>query len=235
MVRRFTRKKRKESLRLSYGVVILPKGTHLYHISGEKLCTLPNKPVLFTTLHPSEWYMEDTYISVIELQRDVSLLFMIKAIHRLRIISALNDYLGIPNSNLQKQNYNKIKEWLPFFHKENLDGWFSSIENKSAVEFAIMNDINILKIVNCIPIRFNWNNSSYNKDMIIIPKQWGTEYPISSIKIPVTFILNRRYKPMIETYRKQIEDEDPRGTAFSILLENAKVIYFDSPLETIRW
>jgi len=235
--RRTTRKRRPKLLRSSYGVVILPKGTKLYHISFDKLCTLSDKsdrPLLFTTLHPSEWYMEDTHVSVIELQRDVTLLFMVKMIHKLRVISALNDYLGVPCSNLLKQNCNKIKKWMPFLQKENLDGWFSSIENRSAVEFAIINNPYVLKIIDCIPIRFNWNNSSLRSDFTVVPKQWGTTYPISSLKIPLKFILNSRFKPMIDTYKKEIM-EDPGSTAFSIILENADISYFDAPVNSILW
>jgi len=223
--------KRPHPLKLSYGVVILPKGTRLYHTNIGKACSY--KPVLFSTLHPSEWYMENAYVSIIELQRDISLLFMVKMIYKLRVISAFNDYLGIPNSNLIKQNYNKIKE--DHLEKEQLDGWFSSIENKTTVEFAIINTPSVLKIIDCVPIRFNWNNSSYANDMTLIPKKWGTEYPISSVEIPIKCILNSRFKPMIEEYQKQISEEDPRGTAFSILLENADISYFDAPLEKIQW
>jgi len=241
-IKRFTRKrtslshKKKESpLRTSYGIVRLPKGTRLYHMSANPFCETPIKPILFTTLHPSEWYMEGTYISVFELQTEVILLFMVKTIHTLRVISALNDFLGIHSSNLAKQNYTRILQWIPSLEKEHLDGWFSSIENKSTVEFAILNRPSVLKLVECIPIRFNWNNSSYTDTMEIIPKQWGTTYPISSLQLPVKFILNSRFKSMIEAYKSQIDKEDPRGTVFSILLENAEISYFDAPIEKIQW
>jgi len=38
---------------------------------------------------------------------------------------------------------------------------------------------------------------------------------------------------MIELYQKQITEEDPRGTAFSVLVENADISYFDAPLESV--
>lgn len=223
------------NIKTSYGTVILPKGTRLYHSSITKLCELPNKPVLFMTLHPSEWYAEDSHISIIELQRDVTLLFMVKYIHRMRLYSSLNNYLENENSNLAKMNYEKIKCWLPFLKKENLDGWFSSIENKTAIEFAVLNDPSILKIVECLPITFNWVNSSYNNNMEIIPKQWGNKYLISSLKLPIKFVLNSRFKSQIEAYEKQVAEEDPYGTAFSVLLKNAEIKYINAPLETIKW
>lgn len=204
-------------------------------MSVKERCTLPSKPLVFTTLHPSEWYMEDTYISVIELQRDVKLLFMINAIHRLRILSALNTFIEDNNLNLAKQNSTKIQKWLPRFQEAGLDGWFTSIENKSTIEFAIRTDPSVLKILECHPIRLNWKNSWYTQDMNIIPKNWGTAYPLSSLEKPVKFILNSRFKPMIEAYQKQIAEEDPRGTAFSVLLENAEISYFDAPVEKVKW
>jgi hypothetical protein len=222
-------------LKTSYGVVILPKGTILYHSSTNKLCTLPSKPVLFMTLHPSEWYSEESHISVVELQKEVSLLFMVKYIHKMRIISSLNNYLGNQNTNLAKMDYEKIKCWIPFLKKENLDGWFSSIENKTAIEFAILNDPANLKIMECLPITFNWNNSTYNNSMELVPKKWGSKYLISSLTNPVKFILNSRYKQQIEDYHKQIKEEDPEGTAFSVLLKNAEITYIDAPLEIIKW
>ncbi len=220
-------------LRTSYGIVILPKGTKLYHVSINKRCTLPQKPVIFMTLHPSEWYSEDSHISVVELQRDVTLLFMVKDIYRMRVYSSLNNYLE-NETNLAKMNYKRIKCWVPFLKNENLDGWFSSIENKTAIEFAIINDPAVLKIIDCLPITFNWSNTNYNGG-ILVPKNWGSKYPISSRTFPVKFILNSRFKPQIENYQEQIAKEDPNGTAFSILLKNAEFEYFDAPLETIKW
>ncbi len=235
---RKTRKKmrpRTGSLRNSYGVVILPKGTRLYHASIKNLCTLPNKPVLFMTLHPSEWYTEDSYISVIELQREVTLLFMIRNIRRMRIFSALNNYLGIDNSNLYKMNSTKISGWLPYLRNENLDGWFCSIENKGTVEFAITNDPTILKIVECKTIKRDWINVNYTENMNLIPKRWGNQYPLSSSTIPIRFVINRQFQNQIESYQKEVAEDDPCGTAFSVLLENAIIEYIDAPVNTIHW
>lgn len=235
-IQRKTRKRMKRgNLQTSYGIVKLPKGTRLYHLSTNKLCTLPQKPILFMTLHPSEWYLEDSYISVIELQRDITLLFMINQIYRMKIYSSLTNYLKTQNTNLAKTDYNRIKCWIPYLQKENLEGWFSSIENKTAIEFAVLNDPLILKIVECLPIQFNWANTRYSKDMNLIPKKWGTTYPISSLTNPIHMILNRRFQPQIEAYKAQVAEEDPEGTALSILLKNASITYIDAPVDTIKW
>lgn len=225
-------------LRSSYGTITLPKGLRLYHASTSNLCKLPTntaKPVLFMTLHPSEWYMEDAHISVVELQRDVTLLFMIRHIRQLRIISSLNDFLGKPNSNLAKMNYDNIKKWIPMLQEESLDGWFSSIENKMTIEFAVMNNDLNLKLIECLPIRYNWANASYNNDMSIVPKNWGTVYSIHTRILPIQMHLHERFRDQIEAYKQKIQDEDPDGTAFSLLLDNATVTYFSGPIDRIHW
>lgn len=220
------------ALRSSYGTVVLPKGLRLYHASTSSICKLPEKPVLFMTLHPSEWYMEGAHISVIELQRDVSLLFMVKFIRNLKIVSSLNDFLGKPNSNLAKMNYDNIKKWLPYLEKESLDGWISSIENKTAIEFAIIND-SALKLVECLPIQFNWTNSTYNET--IVPKNWGTVYPIHTRSLPIHISLHSRFRDQIERYVDTVREEDPYGTGLSVLLDNATISYFDGPVKSIHW
>lgn len=223
------------SLRDQYGVVILPKGFRLYHTSSTKLCSIPPiKDFLFTTLHPSDWYSDDCFITTIELLRDVTLFFMIGRIHKLKLQSALYNLLDTPRVNMIKMNPQKIKEWIPFFEKENLDGWFSSIESKTSIEFVLRNDSSIFKILSCSPITYNWNNSYY-RDNSLVPKVWGEEYPISSFTHPVGFILHSRFRPQIENYIQQIENEDPFGTTFYILLKNAVIEYIDSPLQKIRW
>jgi hypothetical protein len=42
-------------LRTAYGSVIIKKDTILYHTTDEEFSYRPNKPMLFTIIHPSEW------------------------------------------------------------------------------------------------------------------------------------------------------------------------------------
>ncbi len=221
------------SLRTSYGSIKLQKGSILYHYSNKPLYEISNEiPFLYMTLHPSEWFSNHGYITTIELERDVTLLFMVKQIHKLRVYSSLNNYLGVPNSNLMKRDSNMIKCWIPYLVKENLDGWFSSIENKLAVEFVILSDPSVLKIMKTEPIRVTWYNANYNSNMELIPKNWGTTYAISFFSI---LILNSRFKEQIDSYLQQIKEEDPDGTIFSILLQRSIIYYIDAPLEEIKW
>lgn len=221
-------------LRSSYGYIVLPKGMRLYHVSIKSQCDLPKKSIVFTTYHPSEWYFEDTFVSVIELQRDVHLLFMIDLIRNMRIYSALNTLLGIPNSNLMKMKSDNCTLWSNYLQAEQLDGWFTAIENKSPVEFAIRNDPTILQLISCEPLQHNWRNSYYSMtNDTIIPKNWGTLYPIYNEK-HVQFFIPKRYEQMIELYKKQVEEEDTNGTALYLLLKNGKITYTNKPFTKIQ-
>jgi hypothetical protein len=71
--------------------------------------------------------------------------------------------------------------------------------------------------------------------MELIPKNWGTKYKISSYNNPIKFILNSRFKPQIEEYIRVVSEQDIDGTAFSLILKNADISYFDAPLEKIDW
>ena len=177
------------------------------------------------------------FVSTIELQTDVSVLFMVESIRGMRVYSALTTFLGKNGSNLAKMKTENLLKWIPLLQKENLHGWFSSIENKTAVEIALMNDDSVIKIVDCKPLQYNWTNSKYNNvfgSFSLVPKKWGT-YEISTMSRPVKIRLNRRFQSQIEEYQKRVEEEDLRGTAFSVLLENAEISYFDAPLQKCVW
>lgn len=225
----------KHKLRKSYGTIKLQKGTILYHTNNQPLLKIsPEFSLLFTTLHPSDWEFGD-YIYTIELQKDITLLFMIENIKNDILHSVLHKFLGnsSSNSNMKKTNKNNIKCWIPYLKQENLDGWFTSIENKLAVEFAILSDLSILKIINYSVLNsYNWKNVNNDK---IISKNWGTKYPISSLTKPVTMNLNSRFKTQIKEYKKYIKKQHLGGTVFSIMLTNAKIKYFEAPTEEILW
>jgi len=143
------------------------------------------------TLHPSEWYVEDCNVSVIELQREVILDFRVERIHGMRIFSTRSQ--GTQDGH----------------------GWFSSINNRTSVMFAVVNDPSVVKVVECAPILYDWTNTS--------PKNWGTTYRVTTA--PIRFVLNSRYKPQIEEYEMEGTD-----AAFSVLLKTASIEYFDAGL-----
>ena len=58
-------------LKKSYGVMKIKEGSILYHASDKKFKYNTNKPMLFCTFHPSEWYSK--YITRIRIKKDISL------------------------------------------------------------------------------------------------------------------------------------------------------------------
>jgi hypothetical protein len=107
--------------------------------------------------------------------------------------------------------------------EENLDGWLASIENRSHVEVAIVNDPNIFEVISFEPLRKNWRNGNC---LGRIPecKNWGTLYPISSRSLPIVFQLNKKYKRLIEEYIQYgLESKYPFEYAFQVVFENATI------------
>ena len=131
----------------SYGKVIIPKESILYHTSDE-LFDFKNKndkPMLFCTFHPSEWDSMNEYVTFIKLKKDVSLLFMINECKKAKIFSSLNLFTNHPNLNLAKKDEKQLFCYVNELIKENLDGWISSIENKTSIEVSLINDSNIFE------------------------------------------------------------------------------------------
>lgn len=184
------------------------------------------------TFHPSEWiFNNDVHISVVEIQRDAELFFMVEAIRRGRIFSALRYLLsGAHSNNLLKTNNALVNTWMPKLNEAGFDGWFTSIENKGEVEVAIKNEPGLLKLVECGPVQRDWINAPLGPGETILPKIWGTRYPLKPGRRPIRFYLNRRFESMIEEYKSRAEEEGLGGTAFSILLGFANVSYFDAPV-----
>ena len=210
-------------LRTAYGSVIIKKDTILYNTTDEEFSYRPNKPMLFTTIHPSEWVGINDYVVKIQLKRDVELLFMISGFKKIFIFSSLN--------NLSKQSDKKLKCFVEKLKEQNLDGWFSSIENKSHIEVTIINDSDIFEPVSFEPLHRNWRNGN-NLNGKKNYKNWGNIYPISSRMIPVIFNLNIRYKSMINEY---IQFGLKSKYLFEYALENAIIKYHEGSDEEIKW
>ena len=141
----------------------------------------------------------------IRLKRDIKVLFFINGFRKHYVLS--------------NQEEKKSPEFLEKLEKENLDGWLASIENRSHVEVAILNDSSIFEAISFEPLRKNWRNGNCLGG---IPecKNWGTLYPISSRTIPIFFQLNEKYKQLIEEYIKYGLEY-----AFQVILENSNIQY----------
>ena len=216
-------------LREEYGEMIIKEDSILYHTSDELFEYRNNseKPMLFCTFHPSDYSGDDnTYVHIIRIKKDISLLFMIDCIGKTHIFSALNKLINHPKKNLAKTENKVLTEITKDLKNENYDGWFSSIENKSHVEVALINNKNIYEIIETKKLKRNWSNGYYNNNNSIIKKNWGKIYKISCIEIPVILNINKKYKKMIDEYKEyEIKSKFPLEYIFQIILDNAIIYY----------
>ena len=189
-------------LKSTYGSLIIGKDTILYHITDKDFSYKPEKKLLFTIFHPSEWIGYDSeYIVRIRLKRDIEVLFFISGFRKHYVLS--------------NQEEKKSPEFFENIVKENLDGWLASIENRSHVEVTILNDSSIFEAVSFEPLRKNWRNR-HCLGGISECKNWGTLYPISSSSLPIVFQLNEKYMRLIEEYIQYGLEY-----AFQVILKNA--------------
>lgn len=194
-------------LKSNYGSIIIKKYTILYHLTDEEFSYKPEKKLLYTIFHPSEWIGYDSeYVARIQLKRDIEVLFFITGFRKHYVLS--------------NQAEKKSPEFLEKLAKENLDGWLGSIENRSHIEVAIINNQNIFEVISFETLRKNWRNGNCLGG-IIECKNWGTLYPISSRSIPIILHLNEKYKPLIEEYIQYgIDSKYPFEYVFQVILEN---------------
>jgi len=117
----------------------------------------------------------------------------------------------------------KVKD----FKKEKFDGWFSSIENKSAVEVALINNKDIYEIIETKEIKKNWNSGHYTENNnIIILKNWGI-FKICTLENPVILNINKRYEEMFRAYKTyELKSKFIGEQTFQIILNNAHINYF---------
>ena len=222
-------------LKKSYGVMKLKEGSVLYHASDRKFKDNPNKPILFCTFHPSEW--SDKYITRIRIKKNISLLFMIDLIKNDKIWSSLNKMTNNKLLNLAKMKDKYLQCYVEELKKDKLSGWFSSIENKTSVEIALINSDKIFEPIESDKLKKKWRHGNCaNEYDIKIPKNWGKLYPICTIERPVNLKINLRYKKMIEGYKKYEKYSGyPLEYVFQVILENAKIFYHKEEFIKVIW
>jgi hypothetical protein len=218
-------------LKYNYGEMIIRKDSLLYHTSDDLFQYTTNniKPMLFCTFHPSDFTGDNKYVYYVKIKKDISLLFMIEHISNIKIYSSLNQIINHPSKNLAKQNNSFLKIIIKDLKNENFDGWFSSIENKSAVEIALINDFDIYEIIDSKELKRNWNNGHYtgNNNENIIIKNWG-KYKICTIEKPVILNINNKFKQLLKKYKEyEIKSKFPYEYTFQIILNNAIINYFN--------
>ena len=218
-----------------YGEVIIPKDSILYHTTDEDYNANKRTPFLFCTFHPSDWtgFLND-YVLRVKLKRDIKVLFMIKDFRKAQINSSLNE-LSNNREYLSKLNNNKKICFRDNLLKEDFDGWLSSIENRTSIEVALINNKDIYEIISKEELRMNWRNGN-NANNIITTKNWGKLYKISTIEKPLIMNLNNRIKKKLDEYiRYGINSKFPNEYVFQVVLQNAIINYHNHTFQKIDW
>ena len=222
-----------------YGTMTIPKDSILYHTSYTEFKPNSSKPMLFLTFHPSDWPGE--YVARIKIKRDITLLFMVYPgkIHKPVLHPLLDILINKTGYNLNKQKDSNLKCYVKELENEELDGWFSSIEGRTAIEVAIINDTALYDVVETEVYNNNMKNGYINFDRITensiyVPVNWGSKYLITTLINPVKMNVNSKYKQIIELFQKCTSEG---GIMFPIqyILYNASITYFDKEIPNIKW
>jgi len=222
-----------------YGIMILKKDSILYHTSDNSLLDINNKNIdfLFCSFHPYDYEgINSKYVNIIKLKKDIKLFFMVSELKinksNKRIHSAFSNFFNKDKKNLSIINNNKITEFANKLNHTKLDGWFSSIEDKSGIEVALLNNKNLYECIGANNFNSNWNfiyENNNNKSYINI----GKKYKICTNEEPAILIINEKFKNNIEKYKKRISSENFIPTTIvEIVLYNAIILYFDKNNQT---
>ena len=223
---KLTRKVKRQTLKNTYGSMVLPKGLILYHTSSAVFDPRINDPMMFFTFHPCEWStFPDEMVTKVELTKTLCVFFMVKTILYLRIISLLRTLTNSPDTpfiSLNRSRHNSIKSYIPYLEAENLDGWFSTVDNRFESEVALINKPSYYKVLSTL---------KSNRRLILNPDYKNNiHYPIYTQQFPIKLHIHKKYKEAIDEYTSKSYD-----FIFQIVLENAQIEYFDGPDKDILW
>lgn len=223
---RLTRKSQKYKPANTYGFMILPEGLILYHKATTPTfeTKIKERPMIFFTFHPSEWRnLPDETYTTIKLNKPLKLFFMVDYIgHVIKsLLPTLINQSFLYASNLDKNIEINLNRFLPYLKAENFDGWFSSVECRMEVEVGLINDSSYYTILSKTEPKYNpISDLRYMK----------FRYPIHTKDFPILLNINEKYKDEIEKYMKK-----ERNYPFQIVLENAKITYFNKPIKHMIW
>jgi hypothetical protein len=146
-----------QTLRNTYGYITIPKGMSFYHARDTPYDTANPDFMLFLTFDIDDWNnSEDKYVTKFVVKKDFDVLFMVNSIDTTyggKLFSLLHVLLN--NSiehNLNKQYEPNLHCYFPYIVKENLAGWFCSVENRTGIEIAIYNSNEYLKAIETVKV-----------------------------------------------------------------------------------
>jgi len=216
-----------------YGIMILKKDSILYHTSEINLSGIYNKSkqFIFCSFHPYDYEGHNSkYVNLIKLKKDVKLFFMISKLKidksNKRLISSFSNFFNTNKTDLISIDKKKIIEFKKKLISKKLNGWFSSIEDKTGIEVALINSKKIYECNRVNNFNSNWNfiygennNNSY--------LNFGMKYKICTIENPAILILNEKFKKEIEKFKKRISKDFLPTSIIEIVLHNAIISYFE--------
>jgi hypothetical protein len=113
--------------------------------------------MLFLTFDIDEWNDgHDVYVTKFVVKKEFDILFMVNSIDTRdggKLFSLL--HVLINNSiehNLNKQHEPNLHCYFPYIVKENLAGWFCSVENRTGIEIAIYNSNEYLEAIETVKV-----------------------------------------------------------------------------------
>lgn len=126
---------------------------------------------------------------------------MINDFRKAHINSSLNE-LSNNRDYLSKLKNTRKYCFREYLLKEDLDGWFLSIENRTTIEVALINKLDTYEIISKESLLNNFSNllNRNNRNNLLANKKWGILFNISSIDYPLIFNINERYKEKIKEY-----------------------------------
>jgi hypothetical protein len=160
-----------QSLRNTYGYVTIPKGMTFYHARDTPYDTNNPDFMLFLTFDVRDWNdTHDSYVTKFVVKKDFDVLFMVNSIDTRdggKLFSLLHVLLNKSiEHNLNKQYEPNLYCYFPYIVKDNLAGWFCSVENRTGIEIAIYNSNKYLKAIKTVKVISNINEKYKTKKII---------------------------------------------------------------------
>ena len=221
-----------QTLRNTYGYITIPKGMSFYHARDTPYDTANPDFMLFLTFDIDDWNnSEDKYVTKFVVKKEFDILFMVNSIDTTyggKLFSLLHILLNRSIAhNLNKQYEPNLPCYFPYIVKENLAGWFCSVENRTGIEIAIYNSNKYLEAIETVKVidiltkrkdKFGCRYVLYNNVRNI--------YKIHSDNY-ITIYINQKYEEQIDNFKnKSIKNN--YDYALQKLFKNAKIIYFKS-------
>lgn len=183
-----------QTLRNTYGYITIPKGMSFYHARDTPYDTANPDFMLFLTFDIDDWNnSEDKYVTKFVVKKEFDILFMVNSIDTIyggKLFSLLHILLNKSiEHNLNKQYEPNLHCYFPYIVKENLAGWFCSVENRTGIEIAIYNSNKYLEAIETVKV-IDEDVKCNNEQKKLINKKFKHMEIINKEKIGINYTNN---------------------------------------------